>query len=227
MKIFDSLLSLVAPHDCLGCGAEGNLLCVDCRACLAPAVPRCYKCHTTSPGFTTCPACRAASSLTVVRPAVKYQASAKDLIWKLKFGRGQGAAAEAADIICQRLGLLPRKLSGATIVITHAPTATSRVRQRGYDQAQLIALSLSRELGLPYRRLLARRGHQKQIGASKARRALQLSGAFHAVYPARIRGAHVIVVDDVITTGATLEAAATALLAAGARRVDAIVLAQA
>jgi ComF family protein len=227
MKIFDSLLSLVAPYDCLGCGAEGSLLCAACRAGLTAAVARCYKCHAASPGFATCPICRPVSPLRVVWPAVKYRESAKDLIWKLKFGRGQAAAAEAAGIICQQLGPRRRKLSAASIIITHAPTATSRVRQRGYDQAQLIALSLSRELELPYHRLLARRGHQEQIGASKAQRALQLSGAFYAVHPSRIRGAHVIVVDDVITTGATLEAAATALLAAGARRVDAVVLAQA
>jgi ComF family protein len=165
----------------------------------------------------------------MVAAATAYRGAAKDIIWKLKFGRARSGATEVAALIASRLGLRRQLGRLPAVIITHAPTATTRVRQRGYDQAQLIARCLARSCGVPYRPLLARYGHQKQIGASKAQRAAQLSGAFHAapLQAARIRGAHIILVDDVVTTGATLEAAAKTLMDAGARRVDAVVFAQA
>ncbi len=71
---------------------------------------------------------------------------------------------------------------------------------------------------MPYRPLLARSGHQEQIGASKAQRSAQLAGVFRAIRPTDIRAAHIILVDDIITTGSTLESAARVLVDAGARR---------
>lgn len=227
MKLFDNLLAVIAPQDCVGCSTEGALLCGDCRRDLAPAILCCYRCHLVGDTFATCTLCRSVSPLGSVLVATRYEAAAKDVIWKLKFGRARGAGTEIAQVVEDRLRL-GRLLAGRrNIIITHAPTATRRVRQRGYDQAALIAQSLARGNGVPYCRLLARRGHLKQIGATKAMRTSQLNGAFYAVHRRRIRGAHVILVDDVITTGATLEAAARVLLDAGARRVDAVVFAQA
>jgi ComF family protein len=227
MKLIDSLLSVISPYDCLGCAAEGALLCADCRGGLTPALPRCYRCHAVSASFTTCPACRPESPLRVVMPAVRYDGLAKDIVWRMKFARTQGAAAEIARLVEDRLQLRRRLHGRPDIIITHAPTATVRVRQRGYDQASLIAHELAGITRLPYIPLLARRGSQKQIGATKEQRTQQLDGAFRAMRAGRIRGKHIILIDDVVTTGATLEAAANALLQAGARRVDAVVFAQA
>ncbi len=150
------------------------------------------------------------------------------MVWKLKFGRAQSCGAEIAKLTVERLRL-NEKLAGrhVDLLVTHAPTATSRVRQRGYDQAALIAKSLASNADIPCASLLRRRGHQEQIGATKQQRAMQLAGAFYTVRQDKIVGKHIILVDDVITTGATLESAARVLLDVGARRVDAIVFAQA
>lgn len=120
--------------------------------------------------------------------------------------------------------LLPQFEPG--FIIVPVPTATSRVRQRGYDQATVLARRLARKQRLPYARLLARLGQAHQVGAGRAERVSHLKDAFRAIRVAHIQGAHILLIDDVCTTGATLESAARTLRAAGAKRVDALVFAQ-
>jgi ComF family protein len=110
-------------------------------------------------------------------------------------------------------------------VLVPVPTATSRVRARGYDQSKLLARAVARRQSLPVLNCLARHGQTHQVGATRQQRLSQLSTAFRVIRPARLAGRHVILVDDVTTTGATLELAAQKLLAAGARRVDAVTFA--
>jgi ComF family protein len=114
---------------------------------------------------------------------------------------------------------------GPETLLVPVPTATQRARQRGYDQADLLARELSEILGLPHQYLLSRLGQARQVGTGRKQRAAQLAKAF------RVKGrvpinSHIMLVDDVVTTGATLEAAATILKKAGAKRVDAVIFAQ-
>lgn len=227
MAIIDTLLAIIAPHECIGCDDEGTLICKDCIRGMNPPVRQCYKCHVMSAGYATCIECRKDSVLMSVIPAVKYDGLAKDLVWKIKFGRTRSASQEIARVVVDKLDLRRVLANRPLLVITHAPTATSRIRQRGYDQAALIARSVARQSRVMYLPLLVRTGQQKQIGAARGLRIAQLRSAFRPLQIDRIRGAHVILVDDVVTTGATLEAAARVLKDAGARRIDAIVFAQA
>jgi competence protein ComFC len=96
-------------------------------------------------------------------------------------------------------------------VVTWAPTSSGRRRRRGFDQAQLIARCVARELGVPCRRLLVRESRQAQTGRS--RRARLVGPRFRARVTRR--PLRVLVVDDVVTTGSTLRAAAHALTASG------------
>ena len=225
--IFDSLLSILAPHECLGCNTEGRLVCAACRASLAVPDKRCYKCHGPGRSLATCAVCRLNSPLASVQAATRYTGVGKELIHKLKFGRAKSAASEIADIIADRLGLDSRMSAYRDIIIVHAPTATSRVRTRGYDQSRLVARALALRSGIPYHSVLMRAGQNKQVGADKAQRKTQMLTAYYPVALRRIRGAHVLLVDDVCTTGSTLEAAAGVLMRAGAARVDGIVFAKA
>lgn len=218
--MFDHLLSIIAPHYCLGCDREGTLLCSDCSQRLPVLAERCYRCHALSPGGRTCTACRRQSPLHTVVAATAYGGLAKDLIWKLKFAHAPAATETIARTMCDRVAF-----ANATLV--HVPTATARVRQRGFDQAQLITRRLSRTTGLPYRNYLRRMGQARQVGAGKYERAEHLRTAFRAVHVPDLRNAHIILVDDVLTSGATLEAAARTLKVAGAKRIDAVVFAQA
>lgn len=221
MSFLDRLIGKIAPHNCLACGAEGYLLCAACTDRLAAVPGHCYRCEKLSPGGLTCETCRPASRLYRVQVATAYDGSAKALIWQLKLA---GARA-AVRIMARRMAALV-KYDATTPVVIPVPTATSRVRQRGYDQAELLARELARQTRLPYLDCLARHGQAHQHGVPRQQRLTQLGSAFRVVRPKAVRGANILLVDDVITTGATLEAAAATLKAAGAARIDAVVFAR-
>jgi ComF family protein len=181
----------------------------------------CYRCRKLSPDGRTCKPCRSSSDLFIVRAATFYKGLAKNLVWQLKF---QGAQAAAREIAEQLFRFLPQ---GEDFVIVPVPTATSRIRRRGYDQATLIARYLARSSGLPYSATLRRRGQHHQLGSSRTQRITQLQGAYRSVRPERVAHKHVVLIDDVLTTGATLEAAAKVIKAAGAKRISALVFARA
>jgi len=138
----------------------------------------------------------------------------------MKYERASSGMAEAAALMHPLLGYLPENSS-----LVHIPTATRRVRQRGHDHALLLAHHLSRLAGIESVTHLARTGQAHQVGSSRAERLRQLQNAFRPAGP--LKGKNIILVDDVLTTGATLEAAARELKRAGARTVSALVFAQA
>jgi ComF family protein len=136
----------------------------------------------------------------------------KELILRLKFHRAQGAAVAATKLVLRGLP------EGHPLdLVTSVPVSPGRLRERGYNQSELVARQLARRVGLPYRALLARTTSGHQLGAARGTRLEQVKGAFHA---RRALGAErVLIVDDVITTGATLSECAEVLMAAGAGSV--------
>jgi len=136
----------------------------------------------------------------------------------MKFERARAATTTIAS------ALLAPPISKQTIIVP-IPTATTRMRQRGYDHAKLIARHFARLHHAAYAPVLARMGQHRQVGASGERRRQQLGAAFRVTQP--LANKHVILIDDVVTSGATLEAAANTLRKAGAARVDATVFARA
>jgi ComF family protein len=221
MSILDALIGIVAPHNCLGCDAEGKVLCANCSHALVALPERCFRCHKLMIRSLTCTDCQKFSQLAGVRVAAVYEAVAKSLIWKLKLAGVQSAA----TIMARQMAAL---ISGPTtnVILVPVPTATSRVRQRGYDQAGLLARALSRQTRLPYNDCLTRLGQTHQHGLSRQQRLTQLATAFRVTKGRALQQARIILVDDVTTTGATLEAAANTLRAAGAAHVEAVVFAQ-
>lgn len=219
--LLDTLLAQIAPHECLGCSTEGSLLCADCCRGLTPVVSACYSCRKLSDTAQTCTRCRAHSDLFAVKSAAVYEGLAKDLVWQLKF---KGSQAAATDMVRLMAPLVPR-LPG--FVLVPVPTATSRIRRRGYDQATLIAKALARQTGVAYSPMLRRSGQHHQLGSSRAQRLRQLQEAYRVTTASDVTGRHVILIDDVLTTGATLEAAARAIKTAGAQHVSGLVFARA
>ena len=221
MFILEKLISAVAPHQCIVCGTEGQLVCRYCEPDLSlPLPPHCYRCNALSMSNAVCVACRRISPLRHVWVASDYSKYAKQLVYLLKYEGAQEAAASMGHAMQSTMPYL----EDATLV--PVPTATSRVRQRGYDHAKLLSIKLAQLTKLSYRPLLGRLGQTRQVGTKKHQREIQLQEAFWPNHPDNIRGTHIILVDDVITTGATLEQAARALKQAGAKTVDAVVFAQ-
>lgn len=223
MNIIERLLAIIAPHECLGCAAEGSPLCYVCQIALPRRVAKCYRCGRTDAGNKVCTSCRSSSSLYALTAVTPYEQVAKTLVRGLKYERKRAGAAAIAQAMA--LHLEPALFKGC--IITHIPTVPRRIRIRGYDQAELIAKELSIRLGLPYRQFLTRMGTQRQVGQSRSVRMQQMQSAFRAASEHKLQNQHVLLIDDVITTGATLEAAARALRLAGARRVSAAVFAEA
>ena len=219
MSFTDSLIGLIAPHYCLGCQAEGQLLCASCLIKLPPAPSVCFACLQPTSNYQTCDSCQQVTLISTVWRVTPYAGLAKDLLWRLKFTGAQ----QAAGVIATSFKNLHQPAAG--IVIVPLPTATSRVRQRGYDQAAVIAKAYAKAVHRDYLPCLARLGQQHQRGAKRQARLEQLHQAYRATRS--IKGANVLLVDDVATTGASLQAAAQLLYQAGARHVDAIVFAQA
>ncbi|HEY8999522.1 MAG TPA: phosphoribosyltransferase family protein [Candidatus Saccharimonadales bacterium] len=223
MQIIEQIIATVAPHYCLGCDTEGTLLCAACASTLPPTPGQCYRCGKLDELGRTCVSCRRNSSLRSVQAVTTYEGTAKGLIARLKFERAQAAAKDVAAAMAARLTFK----GGEQFLVTYIPTANTRVRRRGYDQAQLIARELAREFGTSRVALLARVGNVRQLGAGREQRRAQLANAFRPLKPYMVQNANVVLIDDVITTGSTLEAAAAILKAAGAKTVHAAVFARA
>ena len=219
--LFEQILYVLAPHECIGCTAEGNLLCATCRSDLASIQSSCYSCHCATSNFKVCQVCRRVSQLESVKVYGWYEGQLKDLIKCVKFERAQAGANVLAD-------LLPQRFSGQAhgFQVVPVPTTPRRQRQRGYDQAKLIARRYAKKARLPYCDILQRSGTRRQLGASRQERLRQLQGVFSVRSQKKDLATPVLLVDDVVTTGATIEEAAHTLRAQGYRHVSALLVAQ-
>ncbi len=217
-RLLSELLALVAPPACSACRvplmASDAALCSECRRAL-PWLPeaRCPRCGL--PGRCRfCPARGAAFSAAWAPLA--HEGPARALVAALKF-RG---ALPVADLMAAPMAAgVPRELlAGASIV--PVPLHPARRRERGFDQAARLAAAVSRRTGRPVAPCLRRRGTAtRQLGAGGADRLARgrIEVAVVGTPPERA-----LLLDDVHTTGATLEACARALRAAGAREVVAL-----
>ena len=232
-RLLDRLMHALLPAPCLGCGqplpATGAQLglCGACRAALSP-LPRecCAVClrplaaHAL-PADYRCGACRQSPPAYDRLIALwSYRPPLDAVVRGLKFGRldylGRHLAAAMAAALGPRLAECDR--------VVPVPLHWRRRLARGYNQAERIARPLARQLGLPcVPALTRRRATPPQSLLGRDERLANLRKAFQVAAPSRVRGLHVLLVDDVTTTGATLEAAATALKKAGAAAVTALV----
>jgi len=221
MHLLDKLIGVVAPHNCIGCGLEGDLLCGDCQQNKLILLPSfCYICKKETKNSAICSECAPGSSLKSVHIGCLYDGPANQLVQRLKFDRARAAAATMARRLNTTLPALD-----TSILITNVPTATSRIRQRGYDQAALLASALASQRGLAYKPTLAKTNQLRQVGASRQQRQTQSGVSFRVTSPKSVLGRHILLVDDVLTTGASLEACAKLLIQKGALSVRAAVFA--
>lgn len=212
------LVDLFAPHYCCSCGAIGAVLCEYCKYnIVSEPYEGCILCrHITKPSENLCDTCSA--SFTHAWVVGSRTGSLKKIIDDYKFERTRAAYRVLSEVFAAILPALP-----TDIEIVPVPTINRHVRIRGYDHMYLIARRLARSRGLPYSRCLRRATSTVQRGANRTVRQQQAASAFTT---RNVRmGARYLLIDDVSTTGATLEHAARALRAAGAREVWVAVLA--
>lgn len=200
--------------------------CAGCRAALEDPDerPLCQDCWEQLP-WARSARLPAASSLDSVISVWRYEGVAQELVQALKY-RGMLSLApylarEMAQAVRGRPGEAPDS-------VTAVPLHPTRLRERTFNQADALARRLADALGLPYRPDLLRRRlpTHAQPGLSRRERFRNVRDAFCAAPDPILESARLLLVDDVLTTGATAEACALALKRAGAARVTAVTLAR-
>lgn len=214
------------PPRCLVCretGAYGLDLCVNCTQSLPWNHAACVRCGLPLPAPDECGTCLTAPPPVTTTAAVfVYGFPVDRLVPRFKFHQDLAAGRLLADLATGTLGRVPRP--DALVPI---PLHEGRLRDRGYDQALELARPLARSLSIPLLadRLARLRATAPQSELHAVARQRNVARAF-GIAGAGPLPAHVALLDDVMTTGATLHAAARTLLAAGVTRVDAWVIAR-
>ena len=215
------MLDLLLPQRCLGCSAPGRQVCQRCRSTLRRIVPPlCDRCGApTAWPVERCSECSGRRiAFARARAAVAYDEPVRRVVAAWKERGLRRLAAWAAGVVVDTLAAV------AVDCITFIPPDRERTLQRGHHPAESLARELARSWGVDTAALLQRtRRVRPQRGLPRAERRRNVTGAFEARPPP----ASVLLVDDVYTTGATAQSAASALRQAGARRVEVVTFARA
>lgn len=219
MRLLTAILDLITGDGCAACGMPGPPLCPSCEQALPPVgAPGCARCGHPWPA--TCPACpECLPGVACARQALAYDGRVPHLVRAFKDHRRRVLADPLARLMAAHLDP-----PGRSAVLVPVPLAPARLADRGFNQCDLLATRLGTRWGLPVAPVLGRDDQAApQRGSGAAARRRQVQGAFHVVGHVPL---HCVLVDDVVTTGATLSAAARALRAAGCARVGALALAR-
>lgn len=235
-SLLEDLRDLLLPRGCLGCGhrippEEGpELICARCRTLLRPPPPpRCIRCDvplgTGHPHDAPCLECADwPEVLSFARAASVLESPADSMVHALKYD-GWRALSEfmgrLMSAVCPPVG--------PDFLVVPVPTTRKRERTRGYNQARILAEVVAETLGLELLDALDRPRGASQVRLGPRERQGNVWGSFCPIpaFRSRIGGAEVILVDDVLTTGATAVSAAMALGEAGAKSVGLVTFARA
>ena len=236
LSLVDRLVALIAPWRCVLCGerAQGMDLCIDCLndlPWLGPACARCAQPLQDPAGSLICGACAGSAGnigqragrgdIDSTLAALAYDFPVGYLIAGLKYRRREYLARVLGELLAIRL--FEAAADGQLLmpdVLVPVPLHTWREFRRGYNQAALLARAVGRELHLPVSTGLVRRVRNTppQTGLSRSRRQRNLRGAFRA--RRLVDAPRIALIDDVLTTGATVREVAHTLRRAGAQSIS-------
>jgi ComF family protein len=226
----EGALSLLYPENCQLCragraGAAQGFVCSRCwQGVRFVRPPWCDRCGLPFAGeITTTFECANCRELTLhfesARAAVVASGVVLEVIHRYKYQQAEWFEPFLTDLLCREAAPVVR--GGSWDAVVPVPLHPRRERERGFNQAARLAAALARACDLPVRRDWVRRMEftRTQTALSRAERAANMRGVFEARPGLRLNGQRVVLVDDVLTTGATTSACAKALLDAGAGRV--------
>jgi len=232
--LVEPLLSLFFPAHCAACGRrvdEGRDLCGDCAASVEKITPpRCDVCSQPVHGLTpvfTCPNCQDARfHFECAVSVVRSRGVVRDMVHRLKYGREVWMARVLAAWLVEGMGDI--RFRGIDFdAIVPVPLHPRRLREREFNQAAVLAGHLARASNIPVIEPLARHHYTgTQTKLDRKERRQNLRGAFILRKNADVTDKDLLLVDDVLTTGSTLDACAAVLLAEGAASVRALTVAR-
>lgn len=228
-KTRNYVLDLLFPVFCLSCGKEGFWLCSSClkkiNFCRRQICPVCKKADKEG---KVCPPCQSKSSLSQLIVAADYQNELiQKIIHLLKYNFAYEIRSAFHDILDKFFGIKPLKLPGDGLVIP-IPLHKKRFRFRGFNQAQIIGEELAGifNFKIIIDNLRRIKYTQPQVELKAQARKINIISAFALENPLEISGKSVILIDDVYTTGSTMNEAAKVLKKAGAKEIIGFVIAR-
>ena len=219
-------LDWLFPPACGGCERPGTRWCASCQSSTTIIGDNiCPKCGNLQIKENACPNCAAlAPAFSLLRSWAVYNGPLREAIHRLKYQQDIALG----EMFSRPMIHLLEALGWQVNMVLPVALSNERYRQRGYNQAGLLARPVAMALNIPYQpKALERwRDTVSQVGLSAEQRITNVNGAFKANHQL-VKGRTILVIDDVTTTGATINSCAEALLQAGAREVFALTLARA
>jgi ComF family protein len=225
-KLGEIALNLLFPQRCVGCGKEGELICRSCQSSLPRIMPPlCPRCGRPQPSGILCSNCVSwRAEIEGIRSPFRFDGVMRQAIHQLKYRNLRTLAAPLAQLLRDYLVTYP--VPGDVLV--PVPLHRRRLRERGYNQSRLLARELGKLISLPMvDDCLIRQRHAPPQARTRnvQERLSNVVGAFRCS-DQRLRDKQVLLIDDVSTSGATLDACAAALKAAGVKSVWGLTLAR-
>ena len=212
MKLLDAVLDLLFPRRCVFCRRltrNGDTTCPRCRGKLP------YTHSASRQRFPHIPICCS---------PLFYENEVRDSLLRYKFGGCSMYAAAYGEYLARCID----ENGISCDSITWVPLSRRRLRRRGYDQARLLAEELSRHTGFPCMPMLrkVRNNRPQSLTGDAKKRQLNVKGVYELIPGTEIRGKRILLVDDIVTTGATLSACAAVLKHSGAGEINAVTVAR-
>ncbi len=209
-------LDFIFPRYCVGCGREGDFICAACLKTVNRVLPLiCPKCGRPQPSGVLCPDCVNWSSyIDGIRSPFRFEGVVREAVHQLKYGNLRALSPTLAQFLFEYLDDSPLPAD----VIIPVPLHPKRLRERGYNQSELIAAELSKLSGSPLVKnsLIRQKNTLPQAKTTNVnQRQSNIAGAFICI-DEQVKNKEVILIDDVSTSGNTLDACAKAMKAAGA-----------
>lgn len=221
-KLKNFVLDLVFPRHCLNCNRLGHFICPKCRGeIIKISQTNCPICHQKSENGRLCPKCRPKYRLRgVLAYGFFHDPILKNVIHQFKYEGISSAGEELAELLEP---LVPKEIDTLAFV----PVSRKRLHERGFNQAKVLAQHLSRLSGKPvYKGLIKTRHTERQVGLKRGERLANLRGVYKVTNEQEIKNKKILLIDDVLTTGATLDNCSRALRSAGAKEIWGLVLAR-
>jgi competence protein ComFC len=213
------------PPSCCSCGKIGKIICDDCFSNIEKTgINSCIRCVEPIRKHGFCARCKKnPPNYSMLRSLGYYSGPLRDAVLSLKYQRNIGLG----EFISSSLSEIVLREGWSIDLLTAVPLNAKRKRERGYNQAEVLAIPLARKLNKPYLSDLIQRvkSTTSQVGLSLQERQLNVADAFKAD-PLLSKNQTILLVDDVATTGATMNACAKALMVAGCREVFSLTLAK-
>ena len=226
-SLYRQVLDIFAPPRCVVCKKVGTWLCNDCAQHIPPFyAPLCPRCGRPENSQRLCKVCQTAPlNVAPIRATFLFQDAIRDVIHALKYRGARDILSPLGELMAEVWHY--HKMESDLLI--PVPLHANREAKRGYNQAVIVAKALGRQIGTPVAEgtLLRVRDTTSQTKLNREERKKNVNDAFTYTAWATLDGKCVTLIDDVATTGATLDACAVVLLSNGAKSVNAFTLARA